>query len=47
MNLLAGLEKFGLKADGNLDITKDPSSPKKQDQKAQKAEKGTDTEGLQ
>ena len=37
MNLLAGLEKFGLKADGNLDITKDPSSPKKQDQKAQKA----------
>ncbi len=38
MNLLAGLEKFGIKSDGNLDITQDPSTAKKQTAAPQKAE---------
>ncbi len=37
MNLLAGLEKFGIKSDGNLDITKDPQAAKKQAASPQKA----------
>lgn len=44
MNLLAGLEKFGIKSDGNLDITKDP---KTQNNTQEKAVKKTSIEDLQ